>query len=187
MKLFKEENFEVSISEEAYTIKAFSDLIRRDKDKHKRNALTELSFLYFFIDPRSDFNYILDQDEKMSEIKAAIGLPESWKPDDRVLKAMDMYKKMTHTISSITLQDLEFALDKIRCYIRDFDLHSVDDKGKPIIPIGAFAEAVKKVNTLIPEIQKTKEAVDKEIIENEKIRGNKQKKILEDGSDIFFK
>lgn len=75
MKLFKEDNYEVTFSEEALTIKAFKDLIKRDKDRGKKTALNELSFVYFFVDPRSDFSYFLDEDEKINEIKQAIGLP----------------------------------------------------------------------------------------------------------------
>lgn len=76
MKLFREDNYELFISEEAYAIKAFNNLFKRDKTKDKKNAIAELSFCYFLLDPRSEFNYIVEEESKISEIKSAIGLPE---------------------------------------------------------------------------------------------------------------
>lgn len=64
MKLFKYENFALTISEEALTIKAFSDIWKRDRTKGKNNALQELGLIYFMYDPRSDYMYIDDAQER---------------------------------------------------------------------------------------------------------------------------
>ena len=44
----------------------------------------ELGFIYFFCDVRSDYQYIVDPEDRMREIKLGEGLPEDWEPDKLV-------------------------------------------------------------------------------------------------------
>lgn len=74
MKLFSFEGFKIKISEEALNIKAFRDLIKRDKSIDKSKALLELGYIYFFCDPRSDYAFIVDKEEKAAMIKTHEGL-----------------------------------------------------------------------------------------------------------------
>jgi hypothetical protein len=47
----------------------------------------------FFADPRSDYQYIVDEDERIKAIKEGEGLPDKWVPDKQVLAAIDFYKQ----------------------------------------------------------------------------------------------
>lgn len=55
MKLFKFEQYKVTISEEAFAMKPFKQIWNRDKSQSKDKAISELSYVYFMQDPRSDY------------------------------------------------------------------------------------------------------------------------------------
>ena len=81
MKLFKYEGHRVVISPEALALKPFRRIWERDKSEDKGKALQELSFIYFYCDPRSDYKIIMDDDERLEEIKKGEGLRDAWKAD----------------------------------------------------------------------------------------------------------
>lgn len=74
MKLFKYENYEIVISEEALMLKPFRVLWNRDKTSGKSKALQELSFIYFMYDPRSDYMFIIDEEVRFNDITSSIGM-----------------------------------------------------------------------------------------------------------------
>ena len=92
MKLFKYESYQITIEPEALLLKPFKVIWNRDRSKNKEKAMNELGFVYFFTDPRSDYQYIIDEKQRMEAIKEGEGLPENWKPDAKILEAVDFYK-----------------------------------------------------------------------------------------------
>lgn len=185
MKLFTYTNFEVKISEEAMTIRAFKDLVRRDRKRDKSTAILELSFIYFFVDPRSDYAYITNEEDRMSRIVEQIGLPNTWSLDDKVREAIKVYAELTETTATKLLGDTRVAIDKIREFLRDIDLNATDDKDKPKYTINSVVSAVKEIPRLTKELIEVEKIVTNEIEENGKMRANKQKTISEDGFDIW--
>ena len=91
MKLFKYEGYKITISEEALMLKPFKALWDRDKTKTKEKALMELGYIYFLCDPRSDYQYIVDLESRSDEIKKGEGIDTKWKPDSKVLEAIEFY------------------------------------------------------------------------------------------------
>ena len=91
MKLFKYEGYEVRVAPEALTLKPFKRLWTRDKSKNKEKAIEELSFLYFYCDPRSDYQYIVDDEDRLEAVKEGLGFPEDWKPDAALNAAIAFY------------------------------------------------------------------------------------------------
>lgn len=79
------------------------------------------------------------------------------------------------------LEDTYVSLEKARKYIRDFDFND------PKFTFDKYIKAMKEVPQLIKQVLQAKELVEKEILENDKIRGNKQKTILDDGLDGFMR
>ena len=114
MKLVKFDNWKLVITEEALLVSAFAALWKRDKSKDKSNALKDLGIIYFLCDPRSDYMFITDYEERLESIKTQEGLPKNWKPDETVLKAMKVYKHLIQTTSSLLLEDTKALIDKIR-------------------------------------------------------------------------
>ena len=74
MKLFKYEGFKIEVSPEALQLKPFKLIYNKDKSKNKEQAFLELSFVYFFADPRSDYQYITDEEDRIEAIKKGLGL-----------------------------------------------------------------------------------------------------------------
>lgn len=185
MKLFKFEGFKLNISEEALAIKAFRDIWERDKSKSKERAIQEFGFIYFYCDPRSDYMFLIDEDVRMEKIIEQEGLASTWKPDEKLQKAMEIYKYLTSSPSSLLLQDTRELIDKLRKQLKEIDLKAVDDKGKPIYTLNTITSTIKQIPGLIHDLNEAEKAITSDIEENAKMRGNGVKKLLEDGLDIL--
>lgn len=181
MKLVRFENYKLIISEEALFIKSFRLLWERDRTVDKSKVLLEFGFLYFQYDPRSDYMYIDDELERFEEIKLREGLPSTWKPDKQIIAAIEDYKSLVHTTSSLLIEDTRQAIGKIRKFLRDVDLAAEDDKGKPKYTIQSITSATAQLPKLAKDLAEAQKDIDKEIAENTRMRGQKVKKVMEDG------
>jgi hypothetical protein len=179
MKLFKYEGYKIVISEEALLLKPFKDIWKRDKSSNKEKALTELGFIYFFCDARSDYQYIIDEDSRIEAIKEGQGLPNSWKPDTLVLEGVKFYNTFKST-STLLLEDTRFAVDKLRKLLREIDLSQTDDKGKPIYTLNTITATIKQVPSLVKDLDEAEKAIAKELAQSDKVRGAQTKSIFED-------
>lgn len=186
MKLFKFEDYKLVISEEALLIKDFAAIWKRDRTVDKKIALMELGYIYFLVDPRSDYSFILDETEKSEIIKKQEGLPSKWKPDDLVKSAIDTYKFLTQTTSSLMLHDVRAAMDKLRLYIRDLDLSETDKNDKPKYTLNSYTSALSGMPDLIEKLIKIEKIVHEELEETGRMRANKMKKVTEDGFANFI-
>ena len=181
MKLVQFENYKLVISEEALFVKSFREIWERDQTPEKEIALLEFGFLYFQLDPRSDYMFIEDEVERFEEIKLREGLKSDWQPDELVQAAIIDYKFLTQTTSSLLLEDTRLAIGKIRKFLRDVDLTEEDDKGKAKYTIQSITSATSQLPKLAKDLAEAQKEIDKEISENSKMRGKKTKKVMEDG------
>lgn len=179
IKLFKYEGYKLNISEEALLLKPFKEIWQRDKSKSKDKALQELGYIYFMSDPRSDYQYLVDEEERSKAIKEGEGIPSSWKPDKTVLGAITFYKSFKPT-SALLLEDTRFAVDKLRKLLREIDLTEVDDKGKPIYTLNTITATIKQIPSLVKDLDEAEKALSKELIESSKVRGSQEKSMYED-------
>lgn len=180
MKLVKFDNWKLVITEEALLISAFAALWKRDKSKDKSNALRDLGIIYFLCDPRSDYMFITDEEERLNVIKEQEGLPKNWKPDEALEKAIKAYKLLTTTTSSLLLEDTRILIDKVRMQMKEIDLNAKDDKDKPIYTLNTITSTIKQIPSLTKDLREAEEALSKELTEQGLMRGAKVKKILED-------
>lgn len=182
MRLLKFEGYTLTIEPEALTIKSIKNLWNRDRSKSKDRALQELGYIYFMCDPRSTYSYLTDLEERAKKIKLEEGMPKAWKPDKIVEDAMKSYADSVKTTSSLLLEDSKIAIDNLRKYLRDIDLTATDDRtGKPLYPVNTLTSAIKQVPELAENLMKAEKTVSQEIVENTKMRGQREKNILEDG------
>ena len=179
MKLFKYEGYKITISEEALLLKPFKSIWKRDKSPNKDKALSELGFIYFFCDTRSDYQYIIDEEARIQSIKEGEGMPSDWTPDALVLEAMEFYNTFKPT-SALLLEDTRFAVDKLRKLLREIDLTQTDDKGKPIYTLNTVTATIKQVPALVKDLDEAERSVAKELAQNDKVRGTQTKAIYED-------
>lgn len=183
MKLFKYENYNITVSEEALVIRPFKAIWSRDTSNHKEKALQELGFLYFYCDPRSDYMYISNDAQRLDAIRSDEGLPDNWNPyDDPIMKdAIKIYVDLTNTSASLLLKDTKLAIEELREKLRNIDLDEKDNKGKFRYTLPNITSTIKLIPSLMMDLQKAEEAMNKEIMENTKMRGQGTKKLFEDG------
>jgi len=181
MKLFKYEGYKVVISEEAFGLKVFRQIWNRDRSVHKDKAIMELSYIYFMEDPRSDYQYIIDKEERSKAIIEGEGLSDKWKPDKVVIEAIEFYSSFKST-SALLLEDTRIAINKVRQFLKTVDLKAVDDKGKPIYTINSITSTIKMIPQLIKDLDDAEKAIKADMQNNlGKVRGQKEKSLLEDG------
>lgn len=183
IKLFKYEGYKVTISEEALLLKPFKKIWQRDKSRNKETALQELGFIYFYCDPRSDYQYLTDEDSRLQAIKEGEGFTKNWKPDKELLEAMKFYSSFKPT-SALLLEDTRYAVDKLRNMLREIDLSALDDKGKPIYTLNTITSTIKQIPSLVKDLDEAERALASEIRSNSRMRGQGEKTIGEDGLDF---
>lgn len=176
MKLFKYEGYRIVISEEALLLKPFKKIWDRDKTKNKEKAYMELGFIYFYCDPRSDYQYLTDEEERLKSIKEGEGIPDKWNPDIVVKEAMNFYNGFKPT-SALLLEDTRNMVNGYRAKLREITKDMSNLEIKDIKDIGAI---IKQIPALVKDLDEAERAVSKEIIESNKVRGSQEKSIYED-------
>lgn len=179
MKLFKYEGYKITISEEALVLTPFKKIWNRDRSASKNRAISELGFIYFMADPRSDYQYLIDEEVRKNSIKEGEGLPSDWEPDNLVLDAIEFYKTFKPA-SALLLEDTRIAVDKLRTLLREIDLGALDDKGKPIYTLNTITATIKQIPALVRDLNEAEAAIAKELAQSNKVRGAQEKSMYED-------
>lgn len=174
MRLFKYEGYKVVISEEAFALKPFRQIWQRDRTINKDRAIMELGFIYFMVDPRSDYQYLVDSKERMEAIKEGEGLPPKWQPDKMVTEAMNFYMSFK-PISALLLEDTRFMVDKYRKRLKEQEFDELEIKD--LKEVGAL---IKQIPLLVKDLNEAEKALNSEMGESGRMRGSGEKTIFED-------
>ena len=179
IRLFKYEGYEVSIEPEALVLAPFKALYDRDKKKDKSMAMQELAYIYFMGDPRSDYQYVVDPEVRSKEIIKGLGMPDKWKPDAAVKRALTFYESFK-PISAGLLEDTRYVVNKLRSELRRMDFDERDDKGKPVHTLQSITATLKQIPGLARDLDEAERTLSKDIIAESKARGSQTKALLED-------
>lgn len=174
MKLLKYEGYKVVIEPELLTLKPFKQIWTRDRTVNKDRALAEIAFIYFMADPRSDYQYLVDEKERMEAIKEGEGLPPKWQPDRIVTEAMDFYMSFK-PISALLLEDTRFMVDKYRKRLKAQEFDNLEIKD--LKEVGAL---IKQIPPLVKDLDEAEKALNSEMKSSGKMRGSGEKTIFED-------
>lgn len=183
MKLLKYEGYKITIEPEILALKPFKKIWDRDKSENKEKAISEISFIYFFCDPRSDYQYLVDEKERTEAIKEGEGMSSKWEPDKVVKEAMSFYTSFKPT-AALLLEDTRFAVDKLRKLLREIDLSQVDDKGKPVYTLNTITATIKQIPSLVKDLDEAEKTLASEMKNTGKMRGQGEKTLFEDGLNI---
>lgn len=178
MKLLKYEGYNITFEPELLTIKVFKELHKRDKTKDKSKFIQELGYIYFMEDPRSDYQYLTDTEDRAKSIIEGEGLKD-WSEDNLLKEAMKYYASFK-TTSALLLEDTRIAVDKLRDMLRNIELTKLDDKGKPIYTLNMVAATIKQIPSLVKDLDEAERAIAREIVQNDKVRGSQEKSMYED-------
>ena len=181
MNLFEYKDYKLVFAPQTLALKPFATLWKRDKNRNKKTAIAELSFIYFYVDPRSDFADIIDDEERRFEIVKNLDLSESWKPDTKMLEAIEFYKERSETVTSKLLKNIIIGVDNIGNTFKNIDPNAVDEKGKPIYNIAQLVTAAKSIPDLVTALKIAQEEVKKELKKESRAKGSVEKAAFEDG------
>lgn len=179
IRLFKYEGYQVEVEPEALMLTPFKVIFNRDKRKDKSMAMQEFAYIYFMGDPRSDYQYLVDEEVRSEEVIKGLGMPVKWKPDDAVKRALTFYCSFKPTSAGL-LEDTRVAIDKLREMLRSINLDERDDKGKPVHTLSSITQTIKQIPALVKDLDEAERALAKDIIQESKARGSQSKALLED-------
>ena len=179
IQMLKLDGYNVTVTPEALMLAPFKALWDRDKSKNKGRALAELAFIFFVGDPRSDYQYIVDDEEREIQVKKGLGLSKSWNKDNIVQQALEFYQSFKPASAGL-LEDTRIAVNKLRQLLRNIDLEAVDDKGKPIYTLNTVTATIKQIPSLVKDLDEAERTLSKDIMQENKARGSQTKSIMED-------
>ena len=183
---FDKGNYSVIYSPLLLTLSPFKKIIDRDKTKSKETAIKELSFIAFFADIRSDYMYIVSDEERAAELVKDLELPKDWKVDNTIKQAIEFYTSRSTTVNSSIYKSACKAAIDISNYLNKTDvlLDERDENGKVVTDISKITSALEKV----PKIMANLNSAHTELIKEQKItegrtKGSKTFNMFEDGLD----
>lgn len=181
MKLIEFDGQDFKIADEAFFIPQMRELFQKDKSKKKEEFWNQLSYLWFMCDPRSPYQYITDENERIAEIKKLEGFSEEWKPSPLLEELMTVYRKQTITTQSLLLEGMRKGIDNVRRFLADVDLFAVDEKTqKPLYQVSTITSALKQVPELAKALAEAEKALAKDFAADDKARGGAEKALGED-------
>lgn len=175
MRLLTYEGYNITIDPMLLTLKPFKAIWVRDKTEKKDRAIQEISYVYFMEDPRSDYQFIIDRDERDKKIREDSGIKASWNPDGTVKEAMKLYSSFK-TTSALLLEDTRAMVDGYRNKLRELTANMSDLEVKEIKDIGAI---IKQIPALVKDLDEAERTLAKEIAQSDKVRGTAEKAIYE--------
>ena len=179
MKLVKINNYRLEVEDELLLLKPFKDLYKADKTKDKSKFMDFLTVVYYAYDPRSDYNYITNEEERLREVCDSNGLDVP-KFGTKELECIELYKKSITTASTLLLEDTKITIEKIREMLKSIDFSCLEEKDK-VNAIKNIASTVSMIPKLVKDLTEAEKAVTKEIEEAGRARGGNNKKLFEDG------
>ncbi len=101
MSLFTEEEGKVKVSTELKLIPEFRRLIERDKDRFKKQALIDFTFIYFMWDYKSPYMLTTSEKDREAKICKEILQDNGYAPrgDADLIAAVAKYQQLQHTIT----------------------------------------------------------------------------------------
>lgn len=174
MELFELKNYRVVFAPQALALVPFKKLWDRDKSKDKTIAIAELASIYYFADYKSDFTDILDEHERIEEIKKYVNLPKNWAPDEAYKEAVSFYLERSETITTKLLRDARIGVDKLSKFLKEVDLNKEDKHGKPKYNAKQIGDSIKNLGDIVGALEKLDAQVKKEQRDNT-LRGGRDK------------
>ena len=181
MKLITIESYQLKVADEALLVKPIRKLFNQDRSASKEQFYKQMSYLYFMVDPRSTYSYILNEEDRAKAIIEQEGLDADFKPSALLEEAMEVYKKHTITPSQELLNAALIAAHTVSDFLKRPDiLTDVDERGKPKYQISSITTALKNVEGIVSSLQNLQKKVESELTEQSKTRGSQELTIFDE-------
>lgn len=180
MKLIEFDGQEIKIADEALLVRPIRLLFEKDKSKKKEEFWKQMSYLWFMCDPRSTYQYIVDEKVRSQEIIEQEGLGADWKPSEDLNLAMNIYRKHTVTTAALLLESMRKGAEKLQKFLEELDLFAVDKNERPIYQVSSITSTLKQIPELAKSMSEAEKALAKDFATDDKARGNTEKAVGED-------
>jgi hypothetical protein len=184
MKLFEFKNNELQVAIEAWGLLPFKSILKKDKSRNKDTAFKEMLFIYYYVDVRSDYMYIINNKEREREIIKDIGLPHDWKIDSTVSEAISFYIEKSVSVIGNLYKDALKSVGDMSEYLRMTDelLRERTNNGGTVTTLPMITTAQEK----IPKIMQNLKTAYKEVLAEQKelegrTKGSRAMGLFEDG------
>lgn len=179
MKLIEFDGQEYKIADEALLVRPIRELFQKDKSKKKEEFWKQMSYIWNMYDPRSNYQYLTNEEERAKEVKKQEGLDDDWEPSALVKEASDIYRTQSVTTASLLLEGMRKGIDNLRKFLSDVDLFAtVNDK--PIYQVATVTSALKQIPELAKALVEAEHALAKDFATDDKARGTAMKAVGED-------
>lgn len=172
MKLIEFDGMEFNIADEALLVRPIRQLFEKDKSKKKEEFWKQISYLWFMCDPRSNYMYLVNEQERSKEVKKQEGLGEDWEPSELLKDAMNIYRSQTITTSAILLEGMRKGIDKLSAFLGET---SFSEK-----TVASMTSALKQIPELAKALSDAEHALAKDFATDDKARGTASKAVGED-------
>ena len=181
MQLFQLKNYNVIFEPVTMTIAVFAAI--RDKNDNEERTLKEMAFIWFYADVRSDYNAILNDEERKDAIRKGISLPDNWRMTDEVKNAIEYYKANSKTPSSGLYNASVNASKYVEKMLSTPEalLEKTDAKGNLIYKLDNITKMLKDLPDIMKKLHEARIQVVKELEADNGLKGNKAKTVFEDG------
>lgn len=180
MKLIEFDGVEFKIADEALLVRPIRELFEKDKSKKKENFWKQISYLWFMVDPRSTYQYLVDEEKRSQEIIAQEGLGENWKPSFELREAMEIYRKHTTTTASLLLDDMRKGIEGLRNILRSFGEITITDGRAASQIASSITATIAKIPELMKAMSEAEKSLAKDFATEDIARGGAVKSIGED-------
>lgn len=186
MNLFHFKDYSLTVSNEAWGLSPFKKILKRDKSRTKDLALKEMLFIYYYADIKSDY-LIMDEKDRVNEIKKDINLPEDWKLDQTIQEAINFYEERSLTVLSKLYKNALKAANDISDYLALTGelLAERDNNNKPVNTLATIVAGVSKIKVVMQDLKAAEKELIKEKIETEgRMKGSREMGLFEMGLDF---
>ena len=188
MKLIEYDGHDFKIADEALLVRPIRDMFRKDKSKSKEEFWKQISYLWFMCDPRSTYQYLVDEKERSREIIKQEGLGDKWSPSPQLKEAMNIYKKHVTTTSSLLLEDMRASIEDVRFILRELGDQARRKRNSgdsddavaldKILPV--MTKSIKEIPELARALVEAEKALAKDFATEDNARGSAVKAVGED-------
>ena len=166
MNIFEIVNYNVTFSPQALMLAPFKEIWRNDLTKDKEKAVKELSYVFYMADERSDYMYILDEEERKESIIRDLDMDPNWIIPGYIDEAILFYIEASQTTSTIMLRSTRGVISKISKFLDTIDVNERDKMNKPVFDIGKIVSSVEKV----PKLVKALNEIELEIVKEKELK-----------------
>lgn len=173
----------LTVEDQLWALLPFKAILKRDKSRTKEHAFKEMLFIYYYVDIKSDY-LIMEDKERILEIKRDIGLDDSWKVDSIIQDAIDFYEKRSLTVIGKLYKNALLASNDISEYLTKTKelLEERDDKGKPVNTLISIVSGISKIKTVMQDLKAAEKELIKEKVETEgRMKGAREMGMFESG------